>query len=145
MAFSRSGSAEKRQSILVQSAPTRLILLTGAPAAGKKTATSLITQITGISNIVEMSDLLKASKPKCDLNSTAALAPDSDACREFRKAVAMPSALPNSPGITVDGFPRSKTQVLHCIPNTQMPLCIELICCSSLCSAHAPCVLARYD
>lgn len=96
----------------MQKAPTRLILLTGAPAAGKATATSLVSEVTGIVRSVVMSDLLKASMARAvDLNSSAALAPDIDACREFRRAVARPPPNDNFPGYMVDGFPRSSIQV----------------------------------
>lgn len=92
-----------------------MILLTGAPAAGKATATAVVSAVTGISRIVVMSDLLKASMARAvDLNSSAALAPDTDACCLFRTAVTPPDQEPTGgphPGYMVDGFPRSPDQV----------------------------------
>jgi adenylate kinase family enzyme len=93
-----------------------LILLTGAPAAGKATATSLVSEVTGINRSIVMSDLLKTSMARAvDLNSSAALAPDTDACRLFRQAVSSSPKLDKSgkpfSGYMVDGFPRSEVQV----------------------------------
>lgn len=74
-----------------------------------------MAQVTGIARSIVMSDLLKASMARtADLNHSAALAPDRDACLEFRKAVSPPTQLPIGPPhleAMVDGFPRTSEQV----------------------------------
>jgi hypothetical protein len=102
--------------------PQHVVLLNGAPGAGKSECLPICKRVLGLPYAVQMSALLQqGGEQNQRAIKEGSLASDAEACTALLDAIVNPSCAHHS-GVIVDGFPRSKVQVWPC---SQVSVCLS--------------------
>ena len=92
-------------------APREVVWLNGAPGAGKGTNTPFIVRSRGLSRVLHMSRLLKASANTQPIIDAGGLVSDAQALEALLQALFDTEEGADGGGALVDGFPRTRIQV----------------------------------
>jgi hypothetical protein len=119
----------------LQDLPKRLILLNGAPGAGKGTSLELVRRFSGIPTAYTMSSVIARHRNSnaASLNATSGLVDDAEVCEALVGALA--GAPLGTKDVILDGFPRSRAQVC---PSPAFRLIVDVCISHVLFSSFTP-------